>query len=202
MPLAFRIIVGLCVAIELVLQATDLLGYPAIRGVVFALGGFFPDLLAGQRPIYPGQPIIMFVTYGFLHVGLLHVGMNMLALVQLVNGLHRVLTPRRMLLIYGVSQVAAGLLQATMAPSGPSMVGASGAVFGLAGAFLAMAFVNSRRRGVSLAPLLRAAALIAGLNIALPLLIPEIAWQAHVGGVLAGVIMGLWYSRPALRRRS
>ncbi len=70
----------------------------------------------------------------------------------------------------------------------------------MAGAFLAMAFVQSRRRRLPLGPLLRAAALIAGLNIALPLLIPQIAWQAHLGGVLAGLVMGLWFSRTASRR--
>ena len=63
--------------------------------------------------------------------------MNMVALAQLLRELARIMTAHAMLAVYAVSQVGAGLAQGVLAPHGPVMVGASGAIFGLAGALLA-----------------------------------------------------------------
>ena len=72
-------------------------------------------------------------------------------------------------------------------------VGASGAIFGLFGPWFAPPWVTrdtpQGRAGLSQFGVLLA------INMALPLFIPGIAWQAHVGGLLAGVVVGFAWAR-------
>ncbi|HRO13989.1 MAG TPA: rhomboid family intramembrane serine protease [Paracoccus sp. (in: a-proteobacteria)] len=202
MPHVFRVIIGLCVAVEIVLTLAGLLGLPGLRQAAFLYGGFFPQLLQGWQGLFPGQAAAMFVTYGFLHAGLLHLGMNMIALAQLSRELPRLMSGAFALLVYAVAQVAAAGTQALLAPEGPVMVGASGAIFGLAGALIGHCFVALRRRNQPLAPLARSAAVLVGLNVALALLVPQIAWQAHLGGALAGAAMGMAHAAIRSGRRA
>ena len=80
------------------------------------------------------------------------------------------------------------------------MVGASGAIFGLAGAEIAIAGRILLARGGSLRPLAGPVAQFILLNVVLTLAVPNIAWQAHLGGALAGVAIGALY-QPRRRRR-
>lgn len=201
MPHVFRVIIGLCVAVEAVLTLAGLLGLPGLRQAAFLHGGFFPQLLQGWQGLFPGQAAAMFVTYGFLHAGLLHLGMNMIALAQLSRELPRLMSGAFALLVYAVAQVAAAT-QAVLAPEGPVMVGASGAIFGLAGALIGYGFVALRRMNQPVAPLARSAAVLVGLNVALALLVPQIAWQAHLGGALAGAAMGMAHAAIRSGRRA
>ena len=140
----------------------------------------------------------MFVSYGLLHGGLLHLGMNMISLAVVARELARLMPPAVMLMIYLISQIAAAGLFALMAPAAGPMVGASGAVFGLAGALVGLVALRRSRRGQPMGPLWRAVANIVLLNLGLTLLVPAIAWQAHLGGALAGLAMGLWIGSRAV----
>ena len=191
MPLVFVLIIAACATVELALTGAALAGWPAVRLGAFAYGGFYPQMLDDWPGLFPGQRVTMFATYGFLHAGLLHLTMNMLALAQLAREMATVMAARAMLLIYAVSQVGAALAQAALAPEGPVMVGASGAIFGLAGALIARNFVVVVRRRLPLGPLVRSAATLVVLNVALALLVPQIAWQAHVGGAATGAVLGI-----------
>jgi membrane associated rhomboid family serine protease len=72
------------------------------------------------------------------------------------------------------------------------MVGASGALFGLAGAILAWDYIDRFSVEERLWPVARAALLLVGLNIALYYAMGGIlAWQAHLGGFVAGWISAL-----------
>jgi rhomboid protease GluP len=70
------------------------------------------------------------------------------------------------------------------------MIGASGAIFGLAGALIGYAAVTGWRRRRPLGQLWRGVGLMVVLNVALTVLMPSIAWEAHLGGALAGLAMG------------
>lgn len=185
-------VIVLCCVIEAATQIATTTGWPYARSIIDLLGGFWPVLLepGGHAPL-PGQWLWMFATYGFLHGGVAHLGMNMFSLAALTPELNRFTGPARMALIYAATQVAAALVFAWMAPDKGPMVGASGAIFGLAGALVGYAFVATRARGLPLGPLGRSVAVLAGLNIALTLAMPAIAWEAHLGGALAGLIMGV-----------
>lgn len=183
-----------CVALEAVLQLGDagLIGIPRFRALVYEYGGFWPGLLTGWTPNYPLQPWAMFLTYGFLHAGLLHLALNMATLFAL----GRLVTERvgggRFLLIYAASILGGGAGFALLAETYRPMVGASGALFGLAGAILAWDYVDRFTMQERLWPVARAALLLAALNVALYLAMGGLlAWQTHLGGFVAGWVVAL-----------
>lgn len=194
LPVWVRALIVLCCVIEGGLLLAGVLGYPIARQASFMLGGFWSPLFLDGPGLYPGQGIAMFLTYGLLHGGLLHLAMNMISLAAVARELNRMVGRARMAVIYVASQVGGGVVFAVMQPQAGPMVGASGAVFGLAAALVGHATVTLRRRQQSMAPLLRAVALILGLNIALTLLLPSIAWEAHLGGAATGLALGLLFA--------
>ncbi len=72
-------------------------------------------------------------------------------------------------------------------------VGASGAIFGLLGALLTASYRqrHTRAGGAVFGQLL----VLLVINLALPLFVPNIAWQAHVGGLAAGALIGAVWDR-------
>lgn len=190
LPLWVKVVIILCCAIQAVFMIADLLGHPILRQAALVFGGFWSPVLWAGHGVFPGHILTIFVTYGFLHAGLLHLGMNMLSLVALARELNRLVGARAMAAVYAVTQVAAALLFAVMTPNGGPMIGASGAIFGLAGALIGFAAVTGWRRRRPLGQLWRGVALMVVLNVALTVLMPSIAWEAHLGGILAGLVMG------------
>lgn len=193
-PPVFLAVIALCVAVQLLSLAA-----PRLDKWLLLHGALWPPLLDGVRPMFPGQQVTMFLTYGFLHGGLLHLGMNMLALYVLARSLSQAMSGGAMVGLYALSQVAAGGAQLWLSDSPLPVVGASGAIFGLAGAEIAIAARILLARGGSLRPLAGPVAQFVALNVALTLAVPNIAWQAHLGGALAGMVMGALY-RPRRAR--
>jgi membrane associated rhomboid family serine protease len=84
-------------------------------------------------------------------------------------------------------------------PNVPS-IGASGALFGLFGAWLYAAY---RQRGSAAGKAMfnQLGALLL-LNLALPLFIPNIDWHAHVGGLVTGILIAFLWERLVKGRRN
>ncbi|KAA3654526.1 MAG: rhomboid family intramembrane serine protease [Proteobacteria bacterium] len=136
-----------------------------------------------------GQPWRL-ISGIFLHGGLLHVGLNMLALYQGGQLAERVFTSRRFLLIYLACGLIASVASVWWRPSGLS-IGASGAVFGVFGALLGYVLVCFHAIPRETARRLRRGLLIfIGYSLAAGLLIPGIDNAAHVGGLLTGIVLG------------
>ena len=174
---------------ELVCTAADLglVSPPRLRALAYDYGGFWPGLLRDWRPNYTLQPWAMFLTYGFLHGGLLHLGVNLVTLGSLGSEVVSRVGPWRFLLIYGAALLGGalgfGLLASTLRP----MVGASGALFGLAGALLAWAWAARPPGRLGAWPVVRAILLLALLNLVMWWAMNgQLAWQTHLGGFLAG----------------
>lgn len=128
-----------------------------------------------------------FVTAMFLHSpgSLMHIGFNMYALYVLGSYLEPMLGRARFLAIYLISGLAGQVGVLLLAGSAFSqawitpVVGASGAIFGLFGALI----VLNRHLNRSVAGIYG----IVAINAVIGFLIPNIAWQAHLGGFLAGL---------------
>lgn len=135
-----------------------------------------------------------FVTPIFLHANILHVGLNMLNLIVLGVFVERIFGHLRFLLIYLVTGVISIVASFYFAPQEIS-VGASGAIFGLVGAYSLFVFIHRRafRRGGI--PALSWLVLIIGINLGVGLIIPNIDNYAHVGGFVSGCILG-WFFAP------
>lgn len=188
------VLMGVCTLIELALQFGDigLVDIPRVRAVAIEYAGFWPGLLANWQPNYPFQAALMFVTYGFLHAGLVHLALNMITLISLAHPVVARVGNLKFLAIYGLSLLGGGAGYALLAGNLRPMVGASGALFGLAGAILAWDYVDRFIRSTGLWPVARAALLLAALNVALYYAMGgTLAWEAHLGGFIAGWVAAL-----------
>jgi membrane associated rhomboid family serine protease len=201
-PASIRTFVLICCAFELLALAGAVLGFgSAMRNLLLTFGGFWPELLAGATRIYPGQPIAMFATSAFLHGGLLHLFMNMVAMLWLGPIVVARVGERAFWPLAGLCALGAGAVYGLMSNSGMPMVGASGVLFGFLGIVATWTFLDRLTRRLSLRPLVHQALVFAALNVALTLLSGVIAWQAHLGGLLAGVLCGVltWSRHTHLR---
>jgi membrane associated rhomboid family serine protease len=124
------------------------------------------------------------VTSGFLHAGLTHIGFNMLLLFFLGRLLEPALGTARFLALYFASLLAGSLGALILEPNSLSL-GASGAIFGFAGA----AFVIARGRGMQ--ALAGQVGFLIVFNLIFSFSTPRISIGAHVGGLIGGVICAL-----------
>ncbi|MCC0062810.1 MAG: rhomboid family intramembrane serine protease [Defluviimonas sp.] len=197
-------IVLACVLPELVLSGADygLWGRTGWRDIAFSYGAFWTPLLRGATPLFPGQAELMFLSHGFLHAGLVHLLFNMMTLVSLGGPLCRRFGTAGFALLYLVSLVGGGLGFAVLSDTALPMIGASGALFGLAGAWLAVERSRLVARGLSVWPVIRATIWIIALNVVMWLaLMGFLAWQAHLGGFVAGWLAGMLAPVPAAGRQ-
>jgi membrane associated rhomboid family serine protease len=123
------------------------------------------------------------ITAAFLHANLLHLATNMLTLYIVGAPLERVLRTGRYLAVYLLSALGGSLLSLWLSPQFSIGVGASGAIFGLFGALL----ILRRQVGAEAGGLL----VLIGLNLVISFAVPNISWQAHIGGLVTGVLVAL-----------
>ena len=194
------VILALCLLPELVLTGADLglWGTARWRSIALGDGGFWPGLLTNWSPNYPLQWLLMFASYGFLHAGFAHLFLNMLTLLSLGPAVVERMGPTGFVATYVVSLLGGAAGYALLATSPMPMVGASGALFGLAGAILAMEFRDRSLDAEDRTPVITAAAALVALNLVLWWAMSGLlAWQAHLGGFVAGAA----YARVTDRRR-
>lgn len=134
------------------------------------------------------------VTSGFTHVQLLHLGFNMLALYVLGPQLEQLLGRARFLALYLLSLLGGSAVVLWATPEYQATLGASGAIYGL---FAALAVVVRKVGGD-----LRQIAVLLGINLLITFTVPNISWQGHLGGFLAGLVVAavLVYSPRGPRR--
>lgn len=201
-PRSAWVIVALCVLPEAILTGADwrLWGQPWWRLLTYQYAGFWPGLLGDWQPNYVIQPFAMFVSYGFLHAGLWHLAVNMATLLLLAGPVSARIGGRGFLRAYGLSLLGGALGFAALTTAPTPMVGASGALFGLAGVLLAQEFDRRIARGL---PVRNVLAMVFGLAAGNAILTwtsgGGLAWQAHLGGFVAGWLHATWLR---LRRRA
>ncbi|MGW1224449.1 rhomboid family intramembrane serine protease [Streptomyces sp. NPDC002530] len=201
-----RTLAGGAVAADPRLVTKILLGINvAVFVLVLAKGTALVDdlVLLGRANFYYGGPPegiaegqwYRLVTSMFLHQEVWHIAFNMLGLWWLGGPLEAVLGRVRYLALYLLSGLAGGALTYWLAAENQPSLGASGAIFGLLGATV----VLMRRLKYDMRPVftLLAINLVITFN-------PwgGIAWQAHVGGLVAGVLIGFGMVHAPRERRN
>lgn len=160
-----------------------LIGTVAVSFLAFFLAGLAGSLAQVNQAVAGGEWWRL-LTAGLVHADFFHLGINMYALYLLAPTLERsILGGRALVATYVASVAAGGAFAFLFLDPSVTAVGASGGISGLVGVFVA--FALARR----IEPLLRQLLFVIGINVALPFLIPNIAWQAHVGGFLAGFLI-------------
>ncbi|HEY2653360.1 MAG TPA: rhomboid family intramembrane serine protease [Solirubrobacteraceae bacterium] len=135
------------------------------------------------------------LTAGFLHDGLFHILVNMISLYWVGMMLEPAIGSVNFAAVYFASLLAGSFGALLFTPGYPS-VGASGAIFGIFGALIVLAW----RRGI---PLWQSGlGFVLVLNLIISISFRGISIGAHLGGLIAGVICGFLIVELAERRRS
>lgn len=139
------------------------------------------------------------ITNVFEHIGLFHIALNMIALFQLGFFLEKMVGWRAYLAVYLSTGVLASLVSLWWAGYRVS-AGASGAIFGLFGFFLALLLTNLIEKSVRMA-LLKSVGLIIVLNLGFGMQ-GNIDNAAHIGGLLSGIVFGFLIYLFIIQRKS
>ncbi|GAC1351408.1 MAG: hypothetical protein NVSMB1_04160 [Polyangiales bacterium] len=144
-------------------------------------------------PLTRGAESFRLITSAFVHAGWLHLLLNLYALLVFGRFVEAFFGRTRMLVIYFAASIGSGLAVAEFADAAhPTvLVGASGAIFGLAGAIIAAvawrADLRNSRRGREE---LRSFAVLIVLQIIFDRIIPGISGTAHIAGLITGALLG------------
>ena len=137
------------------------------------------------------------VTYMFLHGGLMHIAFNMWCLWDLGQLCESLYGKATFAALYLITGIAGGLASVAWNPQVLS-VGASGAIFGLAGALIASFYLGEfSLPKVAIQATLRSLVFFVGFNVLFGSLSPGIDNACHAGGLVSGLILGALIARFA-----
>ncbi|GAA4985473.1 rhomboid family intramembrane serine protease [Actinopolymorpha pittospori] len=175
-----KVLLGLNI---LVYVLTLLLG-PAVEQQLSLVGNrsFFADAI-GESSGVAGGAYWRLITSTFLHIQLWHLAVNMFSLWVLGPSLERLLGRLRFTGLYLVAGLAGSAVAYAFTSPLTPILGASGAIFGLFGATVAVA----RRMRADMSWFVGALIMNIVLNVVFR---SYLSWQGHVGGFLAGLALG------------
>ncbi|WP_432133555.1 rhomboid family intramembrane serine protease [Streptomyces sp. bgisy154] len=157
------------------------------------VGQWPPAPFTPTEGIAEGQWYLLFTSM-FAHEAIWHIGFNMLSLWWLGGPLEAALGRARYLALYLTSGLAGSALTYLLEDPNTGTLGASGAIFGLFGATA----VLMRRLRYDMRPVI---ALLV-INLVFTFSWSGIAWQAHIGGLVAGVVIGYAMVHAPRERRA
>jgi len=161
-------------------------------GLGDASNQWFQDLAQFNQAVAAGQWWRIF-TVVLLHASFSHLLFNMWALWALGPQIERGVGTGPFVGLYIASAGVGGAFAFHLGGILDAGVGASGAIFGIFGVWLSWAF---HRRGTATGrAMLGQLGFLLLINAALPILIPNISWQAHLGGLLCGLLIGEAWDR-------
>jgi len=139
-------------------------------------------------------------TAMFLHFSIAHIALNMLSLFFVGSAVEVMYGKWRYLLIYLVSGIVGGIVTLFVMPPDTIAAGASGAIFGVFGALGVFYIVNRRALGAYGRGAIGNWIFWMAINLVYGFSVPGIGIWDHIGGLVAGMLLGLIVI-PRLRRR-
>jgi len=129
------------------------------------------------------------ITAGFVHSpdNFWHILLNAYSIYIFGRVIEPMLGPVRFLVLYLVSIFGGSAMVLWLSEPVVPVVGASGAFFGLMGAYLIMLRAIGDNSGLLVG--------LIAVNLAFGFLVPGISWQGHLGGLLAGMAVTAVYAR-------
>jgi membrane associated rhomboid family serine protease len=168
-----------------------------IAAQIFAVGRIYPpDIvnLFGLKPALVLEQPWTIITSMFTHRGIYHILANMVTLYFFGSFITRLLGVKNFLIIYLCGGLVGNLFHILFnLNSVIPAIGASGAVFALGGA---LTVLTPKLKVIVFpipVPMPLWVAIIGGFLILS--IIPNVAWQAHLGGLIFGALMGLYYRK-------
>jgi membrane associated rhomboid family serine protease len=179
--LVTKAIIAVNVAVFLLIHLTGGVTSPLLLRMELVARDFF-----FQGSVYTGVDggaYWRLLTSTFVHVQTFHLLFNMFAVWIFGPALESLLGRWRYLALYLACALAGSVSVYLLTIPNVPTIGASGAVFGLLGA----ALVISYQRKLDITWLL----VMLGFNLVYGFIRPDISWQGHVGGLLAGLVLGV-----------
>src|SRR5215472_8289115 len=183
---------------------TALIALNVLVFVAMALSGVSPILPSEQQLLRWGAdygPLSLstepwrILTSNYLHIGIIHIGLNMWCLWNLGLLAERIFDPWTYVLTYTACGISGSLASLWIHPLEVG-AGASGAIFGMAGALIAALYLGhlpvpkSAIRGT-----LKSLLSFAGYNLFFGAVVPGIDNSAHIGGLVMGLGIGALLSK-------
>jgi membrane associated rhomboid family serine protease len=161
--------------------------------------GFAQNYIGGPMQGVAAGQWYRLITSAFLpgtgSLGILDIAFNMWALYVVGPGLEQILGRTRFLAVYLLSAVGGSVLFYYLAPQNQPALGASGAIFGLFGAW----FVASKRLRFDSSGIVVLIVLNLGLSFFYR---STIAWQDHIGGLIVGALITAAYAYAPRKNRT
>jgi membrane associated rhomboid family serine protease len=183
-----KILIGINVAVFIAVQAK-----PSLLHDLTLIAAWPPAPYAPTLGVADGEWYRL-VTSMFTHQEIWHIAFNMLSLWWLGGPLEAALGRARYLAVYFISGLAGSALAYLLSSPNTETLGASGAIFGLFGATAVLV----RRLNYDMRPII---ALLV-INLIFTFGWGGISWQAHIGGLVAGVITGYGMVHAPRERRA
>lgn len=189
---------------------TALVGLNAIVFVAMVLAGVSPvapnsyQLLRWGADFGPlslnAQPWRILAS-NYVHIGIIHIGLNMWCLWNLGFLAERIFEPWTYVLTYTACGIAGSLASLWLHPLAIG-AGASGAIFGLAGALIAALYLGHLPvPKAAIKGTLKSLLSFAGYNLFFGAVVPGIDNSAHIGGLLMGLAIGALLSKHLMTSR-
>ncbi|KKD09671.1 rhomboid family intramembrane serine protease [Streptomyces sp. WM6386] len=187
--LVTKILLGINLAVFIAVRASD-----SLLSDLVLIGAWPPAPFTTTEGVADGQWYRL-VTSMFTHQEIWHIAFNMLSLWWLGGPLEAALGRARYLALYLVSGLVGSVLAYLLESPTTATLGASGAIFGLFGATA----VLMRRLNYDMRPIIALLVinLIFTFNPAF-----DISWQAHIGGLAGGVVIGYAMVHAPRERRA
>jgi membrane associated rhomboid family serine protease len=180
-PIVTYAIIAVCVVVYLLQFVTGNTRSPITTDLWYA-------------PVQTASQPWRMMTSLFVHESILHVGLNMYSLYLVGPALERMLGRVRYLVLFLIAGFGGSVGVLLLGTPTVAVLGASGAIFGLFGAY----FVIARRLGGNATQFL----VVIVINLVIGF-VPGfgIAWQAHVGGLITGIAIAFVYLETRSRTR-
>ncbi|MET0473719.1 MAG: rhomboid family intramembrane serine protease [Mycobacterium sp.] len=172
--------------------ATPIVTYVLIAAsvVMFVLQKAVPavyrDFVLWPEGIAAYDQFYRLLSSAFLHADVMHILFNMWALWVVGPALEQWLGRTRFIALYFLSALGGSVLVYFLSPISTPTLGASGAIFGLFGATLAL----SRKLNFDMKWIVG----LIVINLVITFVVPSISWQGHVGGLVTGAAIGWLYA--------
>jgi len=164
--------------------------------VVFVASGFGKASVITRLGMWPNGVHFLHEYYRiftslFLHLNFLHIAFNMITLLIVGPAVEVMLGKSRFLALYLIAGVGGNVLSYLIAPAAVVSAGASGAIFGVMGAYVVLARIQRKPMGPVVALII--------INLILGFT-GNIEWQAHIGGLLTGAALAFAYNYASMAR--
>lgn len=185
LPKATAVFLVLIVGLWLLVNILSWMGHDLFASAIL-LGAYYKPFMLAHHEYW------RLLTTGFMHTDFLHLAMNALALVNLGNFMERLYGPKKMTLTLIIG-IIMGSLFVFAGESTPMVIGISGGLYAILGILL----VYLVETGLIRQPQIQAQVLRMVLMNLLINFLPAVSYLGHLGGLIAGVLLGLGFAKQA-----